>query len=44
MGAFEIIEDKIPVNIYQNLRMESGLSVKTTAASEIGQRILYIQL
>jgi len=36
MGAFRIIEDQIPVQTYQKLRSESGLSVKTEQASQIG--------
>lgn len=36
MEKYRIIEDQIPVEIYQKLRIESGLSGKTEEASQIG--------
>ncbi|MEM9916761.1 MAG: GNAT family N-acetyltransferase [Bacteroidota bacterium] len=38
MEKLKIIEDQIPIKIYQNLRVSSGLSAKTDEACEIGLR------
>ena len=36
MEHYKIIEKQIPIKIYQNLRIDCGLSNKTNQASEIG--------
>ncbi len=36
MSRIEIIEQKIPIGLYQTMRVKCGLSAKTDEASEIG--------
>ena len=36
MRKYKVLENRIPLKIYQNLRIDCGLSSKTDQASEIG--------